>query len=196
MKKILSMFSMLFLFASASMMAQNVEDMLGVSNLKFNGIKYQLGWSNHSSSQYMQEYFPKGQVPETYTDMFTIYVNTSSNLTPKTAVEAKVAELSQRKEQKKDVWNWATCSSPDGSEYIIDFICCSGSGDSLDIVEFDVHKYKMIEVDGHPALQLLFYSHRAYGDDIMPFMKEKLASLRKEAINALIKFNVDCKVKK
>lgn len=195
MKKLITIFFMLIFATSVALNAQNVEDMFGLSKLKFNGIKYELGWSNHSSIQYIQEYFPKGQTPETYMDMFTVYVNTAPKQTPQMAVEAKVAELSKRKELKKDVWNWATWSSPDGTEHIIDFICCSGSADSLEIVEFDVHKYKMIVVDGHPALQLLFYSHRTYGDNIMPFMKEKLATLRVESIKELINFNVDCKVK-
>lgn len=196
MKRVLTLFFVLFSMASASLMAQDVEDLFGISNLKFNGTKYQLGWSAHNSTNIIQEYFPKGQVPESYTDMFTVYVNTAPKQTPKMAVEAKVAELSQRKEKSKDVWNWATCSSPDGSECIIDFICCSGSADALEIVEFDVHKYRMIEYDGYPALQLVFYSHRVYGDDIMPFMKDKLADLRLESINALIKFNADCKATK
>ena len=184
--------SMLVL-ATSTLSAQKAEDYLGVNRLKFNGEKYQLGWSARNSRMYMQEFFPENQNPETYTDMFTISVDVAPQLTPQLAVQAKEAELSQRKEKKKDVWNWATCSSPDGTEWIIDFICCSGSQDSLEIVEFDVHRYRMIEVDGHPALQLLFYSHRAYGDDIMPFMKEELADLRKKSLNALIEFKVDCK---
>ena len=176
-------------------MAQEVEDVLGVNKLKFNGTKYELGWSAHNSMTFMQEYFPKGQVPESYTDMFTISITLAPKVIAKTACEAKVAELAQRKKTQKDVWNWAVSHNEDGSEWIVDFMCCQGSAEELEIVEFDVHRYRMIDVDGFPALQLLFYSHRAYGDDIMPFMKEKLADFRKESVAALIKFDVDCKVK-
>lgn len=195
MKRIFCILFSLLIFATATVGAQEVEDVLGVSKLKFNGTKYQLGWSAHNSLQYMQEYFPKGQVPESYTDMFTISVTLAPNMIAKTACEAKVAELAQRKETQKDVWNWAVSHNEDGSEWIVDFICCQGNAEKLDIVEFDVHRYRMIDVDGFPALQLLFYSHRVYGDDIMPFMKEKLADLRLESVAALIKFDVDCQIK-
>ena len=99
--------SMLVL-ATSTLSAQKAEDYLGVNRLKFNGEKYQLGWSARNSRMYMQEFFPANQNPETYTDMFTISVDVAPQMTPQLAVQAKEAELSQRKEKKKDVWNWAT----------------------------------------------------------------------------------------
>jgi hypothetical protein len=144
----------------------------------------------------LQEYFPKGQTYEKYDDMFTVSVitNVPSIVNPEMAVKAKEEELKGRK--NKDVWNWAICNSPDKSEWMIDFMCYLSKNDSLEMIEFDVHKYRMIKVDGFPALQLIFYTHRVYGDDIMPFMHDKLADFRKKAINAMIQFEVDCKVKK
>ena len=40
----------------------------------------------------------------------------------------------------------------------------------LSIVEFDVHVYRQVTINGRKALKLDFYSRRVYGEDIMPFL--------------------------
>jgi len=182
--------------AWGTLKAQNVEDVLDVKTLNFQGVDYQLGWSAHNSSQCIQEYFPKGQVPESYTDMFTIsvFTNIVEGVTPAMAVAAKEAELEARKEKTKDVWNWSVMTNDETNEACIDFICCSGKDDKLDIVEFDVHRYRIIQVDGKPALQLLFYSHRAYGEGITEMMNN-LKDIRGKALLDIVDFKIDCNVK-
>lgn len=196
MKKLFSILSLLSIMTWGTLKAQNVEDVLDVKSLNFQGVEYQLGWSAHNSGQCIQEYFPKGQVPESYTDMFTIsvFTNIAPGVTPEMAVIAKEAELKARKEKTKDVWNWAVMTNDETNEACIDFICCSGKDDKLDIVEFDVHRYRMIQVDGKPALQLLFYSHRAYDEDITEMMNN-LKDIRGKALLDIVDFNIDCNVK-
>ena len=196
MKRLFSILSLLSIMTWGTLKAQNVEDVLDVKTLNFQGVDYQLGWSAHNSSQCIQEYFPKGQVPESYTDMFTIsvFTNIVDGVTPTMAVAAKEAELEARKEKTKDVWNWSVMTNDETNEACIDFICCSGKNDELDVVEFDVHRYRMIQVDGKPALQLLFYSHRAYGDDITGMMNN-LKDIRGKALLDIVDFKIDCNVK-
>ncbi len=196
MKRLFSILSLLSIMTWGTLKAQNVEDVLDVKTLNFQGVDYQLGWSAHNSSQCIQEYFPKGQVPESYTDMFTIsvFTNIVDGVTPTMAVAAKEAELEARKEKTKDVWNWSVMTNEETNEACIDFVCCSGKDGKLDIVEFDVHRYRMIQVDGKPALQLLFYSHRAYGDDITGMMNN-LKDIRGKALLDIVDFNIDCNVK-
>lgn len=196
MKRLFSILSLLSIMTWGTLKAQNVEDVLDVKTLNFQGVDYQLGWSAHNSSQCIQEYFPKGQVPESYTDMFTIsvFTNIVDGVTPTMAVAAKEAELAKRKEESKDVWNWSVMTNDETNEACIDFICCSGKNDELDVVEFDVQRYRMIQVDGKPALQLLFYSHRAYGDDITGMMNN-LKDIRGKALLDIVDFNIDCNVK-
>ena len=199
MKRLLLILSLLSIMTWGTLKAQNVEDVLDVKTLNFQGVDYQLGWSFHNSGEsglYIQEYFPKGQVPESYTDMFTISIitNVVSEINPKKAVAAKEAELAKRKEESKDVWNWSVMTNDETNEACIDFICCSGKNDELDVVEFDVHRYRMIQVDGKPALQLLFYSHRAYGDDITGMMNN-LKVIRGKALLDIVDFKIDCNVK-
>ena len=196
MKKLFSILSLLSIMTWGTLKAQNVEDVLDVKSLNFQGIEYQLGWSAHNSVQCIQEYFPKGQVPESYTDMFTIsvFTNIAPGVTPEMAVIAKEAELEARKEKTKDVWNWSVMTNDETNEACIDFICCSGKDDKLDIVEFDVHRYRIIQVDGKPALQLLFYSHRAYGEGITEMMNN-LKDIRGKALLDIVDFKIDCNVK-
>ena len=196
MKRLFSILSLLSIMTWGTLKAQNVEDVLDVKTLNFQGVDYQLGWSAHNSSQCIQEYFPKGQVPESYTDMFTIsvFTNIVDGVTPTMAVAAKEAELEARKEKTKDVWNWSVMTNEETNEACIDFVCYSGKDGKLDIVEFDVHRYRMIQVDGKPALQLLFYSHRAYGDDITEMMNN-LKDIRGKALLDIVDFNIDCNVK-
>ena len=196
MKRLFSILSLLSIMTWGTLKAQNVEDVLDVKTLNFQGVDYQLGWSAHNSSQCIQEYFPKGQVPESYTDMFTIsvFTNIVDGVTPTMAVAAKEAELEARKEKTKDVWNWSVMTNEETNEACIDFVCCSGKDGKLDVVEFDVHRYRMIQVDGKPALQLLFYSHRAYGDDITEMMNN-LKDIRGKALLDIVDFKIDCNVK-
>ena len=196
MKRLFSILSLLSIMTWGTLKAQNVEDVLDVKTLNFQGVDYQLGWSAHNSSQCIQEYFPKGQVPESYTDMFTIsvFTNIVDGVTPTMAVAAKEAELEARKEKTKDVWNWSVMTNEETNEACIDFVCCSGKDGKLDVVEFDVHRYRMIQVDGKPALQLLFYSHRAYDEDITEMMNN-LKDIRGKALLDIVDFNIDCNVK-
>lgn len=196
MKKIFSILSFISIMTFGTLKAQNVEDVLDVKSFNFQGTDYHLGWGAHNSQQCIQEYFPKGQVPESYTDMFTIsvFTNIVDGVTPTMAVAAKEAELEARKEKTKDVWNWSVMTNEETNEACIDFVCCSGKDGKLDIVEFDVHRYRMIQVDGKPALQLLFYSHRAYGDDITGMMNN-LKDIRGKALLDIVDFKIDCNVK-
>ena len=196
MKRLFSILSLPSIMTWGTLKAQNVEDVLDVKSFNFQGTDYHLGWGAHNSQQCIQEYFPKGQVPESYTDMFTIsvFTNIDSKVTPEIAAAAKEAELAARKEKTKDVWNWSVMTNDETNEACIDFICCSGKNDELDVVEFDVQRYRMIQVDGKPALQLLFYSHRAYGDDITGMMNN-LKDIRGKALLDIVDFNIDCNVK-
>ena len=196
MKKLFSILSLLSIMTWGTLKAQNVEDVLDVKSLNFQGVEYQLGWSAHNSVQCIQEYFPKGQVPESYTDMFTIsiFTNIAPGVTPEMAVIAKEAELKARKEKTKDVLDWAVMTNDKTNEACIDFVCISEKNNEIDVLEYDAHRYRMIQVDGKPALQLLFYSKRGYREDITEMMN-KLKDSRHKILNDITEFNIDCNVK-
>lgn len=196
MKKLFSILSLLSIMTWGTLKAQNVEDVLDVKSLNFQGVEYQLGWSAHNSQQCIQEYFPKDQVPESYTDMFTIsvFTNIDSKVTPEIAAAAKEAELAARKEKTKDVLGWDVMVNDDINEACIDFVCVAEKNNEVEVLEYDAHRYRMIQVDGKPALQLLFYSKRAYREDVTK-MKDNLKETRLKVLNDITNFNVNCNVK-
>ena len=196
MKKIFSILSFISIMTFGTLKAQNVEDVLDVKSFNFQGTEYHLGWGAHNSQQCIQEYFPKGQVPESYTDMFTIsvFTNIDSKVTPEIAAAAKEAELAARKEKTKDVLGWDVMVNDDTNEACIDFVCVAEKNNEVEVLEYDAHRYRMIQVDGKPALQLLFYSKRAYREDVTK-MKDSLKETRQKVLNDITNFNVNCNVK-
>jgi len=137
--------------------------------IRFGKTDFRFGWSSHpTEAYYLQEYFPKGEVPEHYNEMFTVSLIFHDRLSAKMAVEAKIAELEERK--KTDACCNYQLYENDG-EYMLDFLVSAGEGGELSVVEFDLHHYRVAEIEGRKALQLNFYSRRAYGDDIGPFLK-------------------------
>jgi hypothetical protein len=196
MKKIFSILSFISIMTFGTLKAQNVEDVLDVKSFNFQGTDYHLGWGAHNSQQCIQEYFPKGQVPESYTDMFTIsvFTNIDSKVTPEIAAAAKEAELAARKEKTKDVLGWDVMVNDDINEACIDFVCVAEKNNEVEVLEYDAHRYRMIQVDGKPALQLLFYSKRAYREDVTK-MKDNLKETRLKVLNDITNFNVNCNVK-
>lgn len=196
MKKLFSILSLISIMTFGTLKAQNVEDVLDMKSFNFQGTDYHLGWGAHNSQQCIQEYFPKGQVPESYTDMFTIsvFTNIDSKVTPEIAAAAKEAELAARKEKTKDVLGWDVMVNDDINEACIDFVCVAEKNNEVEILEYDVHRYRMIQVDSKPALQLLFYSKRAYREDITK-MKDSLKETRQKVLNDITNFNVNCNVK-
>ncbi len=168
MKAIFSLF--ISLLCALGLNAQPVTEYFSVGNpIKYCGTKFSLVWSAHPQDiYYVQEYLPKGETLEHYNQMFTVSV-IFWDRTPEEAVKAKVAELEQRK-KTDPVTNYIAAQNDKG-EYILEFIVSDGSDGKLDLVEVDVHYYRQMTINGRKASVLSFYSCRAYGDDIIPFMK-------------------------
>lgn len=175
------------------MVAQEARDYLRTGNtLQFNKETYYLGWSSHPNDMYyMQEYFPKGEVPESYHQMFTVCVHYGEGVTPQVAVAAKMRELDARKATD------ACCNyqvRQNGEEYILDFLVSQKdekNPELLSIVEFDVHVYRQVVINGRKALKLDFYSRRVYGEEIMPFL-HNLSEVRGQMLAEMAQTDIPC----
>ncbi|MBQ3605058.1 MAG: hypothetical protein II990_02255 [Muribaculaceae bacterium] len=178
----------LFLFvmiASFSSIAQNNSTDSSVKyfdmgkSIKFCDTEYKFAWSTHPYDfYYLQEYLPDGETFDNYTQMFTVgvifYGDASYN--SEFALQAKIEELEKRKKTDR-VCRYIVAEN--NGEYILDFIVSDSKNDKLNFVEADIHYYKDVTINGIKANILYFYSRRAYGDDIIPFMKS-IPSLRSE----------------
>ena len=157
------------LITCLSVSAQSAIEFFNVGNpIEYCGTKYSLVWSAHpQENYYIQEYLPQGETLEHYNQMFTVSI-IFSDLKPQDAVQAKIAELELRK-KSDPITNYMTAEN-DG-EYILEFIVSDSASGKFNTVEVDVHHYKQMTIDGRKATVLAFYSGRAYGDDIMDFIK-------------------------
>ena len=125
-------------------------------------------WSAQPQENYfVQEYLPKGETLEHYNQMFTVSV-IFWDRTPLEAIQAKIAELEERK--KSDPITKYMVVENNG-DYILEFIVGDSSNGKMNTIEVDVHYYKQMTINGRNASVLCFYSSRAYGDDILPFIQ-------------------------
>jgi hypothetical protein len=180
-----------FLLAITMLMSVNsfgetnkpVADYLSVPGpIVFETKSFYLNWSSHpAASFYKQEYIPEGELANEYKTMLLLDVMTSA-ATIKTAVAQKLAELKQLKAANPLV-NYATVD-PKNGEYIIDFILTANAPNgSINIVERNVYRYKiLVDKAGQKGVVLFGISTRAYGAGVDPFF----ASL-KSTQNDLVK---------
>ena len=184
---------LLVIFSCLSMSSQELIDYLNVGNtIEFNGQKMVLRWSSHPMElYYLQEWIPEDETFDNYSQMFTVAVILSEEVTPQLAVQMKIQELEER--AKTDACcNYQVYENND--EYILDFLVSDGNGETLNCVEWDIHHYKTAIINGKKAQQLNYISTRAYGDDILPFL-ESIKDKRVEWINALTQMDIKCEIK-
>ncbi|MBR5436067.1 MAG: hypothetical protein IK120_04305 [Muribaculaceae bacterium] len=184
---------LLGLVINSPLFCQTVKDYLGVGEtIIFQDTIFELKWSQHPSAHFFnQEWLPRGENVGHYHQMFTVLVLISDEYTPEIAVRDKIAELEER--AKTDACCNYNVYEKDGA-YILDFLVSAGDGGTISIVESDIHYYKQVTVNGKKALQLLFYSHRAYDDDIMPYLatlKDKKYKWINEISQIDIKLNIN-----
>ena len=170
MKTTLLLFSVLFL--SFTTINSNPIDKLGVKGpLEFNKTRFNLAFANHPrANYYIQEYLPAGETVEKFNQMMSIHLF-QTELETVDLVNHKIAELTERK-KTDGVCNYEIIESPDGKEFILDFLLSETKGDEMTIVEFNVYHYKEIQVgDDQKAVVVYAYSKRSYGNKIIKFLK-------------------------
>jgi len=161
-------------------------DRIGVPGpLTFNKTIFSLSWTDKpNDTYYIQEYLPTGEKSESFNQMLTLHLfNTETKV--KDAVKQKTKELDNRK-KTDPTCNYQVTESPDGKEFMVDFLLGESKGDKMTIIEFNIYHYKQVDLgDKKKGILVYAYTKRAYGDDITPFLKN-LRSDRIELLNAMI----------
>lgn len=167
----------------------DVTDRIGIKGpLSFGNTQLELAWSSKPNTDYyIQEYIPKGEEVERFNQMLTIYVLTK-NVSPESELQQKVNWLIERKKSDA-ICNYQVSTSPDGKEFILDFLVGEHKDGKMTIVEFNVYRYKIIELQGHNALLVSAYSKRSYGANITPFLTN-LGADRNTCLNEMISFKL------
>jgi hypothetical protein len=180
----------LLLIATALISFKTIEpnpvDRIGVQGpLKFNKTEFILWWTDKPSEEYyIQEYLPKDEKVEHFSQLMTIHLF-DNEINVEKAVELKVNELEIRKKTDANC-NYQVTESPDGKEFIVDFILGESMDGKMTIIEFNAYRYKQIQLtDKSHGILVYAYSKRAYSDDITPFLKN-LSGTRTEILNEMI----------
>jgi len=181
MQKTLLLFCSL-LFLSFTTVKEDPKDRLTVKGpLKFGSTSFVLAWTDHPQDHYyVQEYLPEGEKLANFNQMLTINLFVT-DVELKDAIAQKTKELTKRKETDA-LCNYELNESPDGKEVILDFLMGESKDNKMTIAEFNVYRYKQVNIEGGKKAIIVFaYSKRAYADDITPFLK----SLGEERVNHL-----------
>ena len=181
--------SLLLIFTSILLLpitGETVIDYLSVKGpLKFNQTDFELKWSERPNDYYyIQEYLPQGENLNEFNQMLTIHLF-DTDIKLKDAVGQKVKELNKRKETDP-VCNYQVTESPDGKEFIVDFILGESKDDKMTIVEYNVYHYRQIDLNKKgKAIAVYAYSKRSYGKNIIEFLKNLKAD-RNAHLNEMI----------
>ena len=184
---LIALSTLLFSFTTIS---DNPVDRLGVKGpLEFNKINFKLAWTDKPNDiYYIQEYLPDGEKLESFSQMLTIHLF-DTDIKTKDAVGQKVKELTERKKTDA-VCNYQVTESPDGKEFIVDFLLGESKDDKMTIVEFNVYRYKQIEISKKKKAIIVYaYSKRSYGDNITNFFKTLKAD-RTNYLNQMISADI------
>lgn len=169
MKSLIIALSSILLF---SFTASKMTEYLSVEGpLKFNQTDFELKWTEQPNDKYyIQEYLPKDENLKDFNQMLTMHLF-DMDVKLKDAVSQKVIELGKRKETDA-LCNYQVTESPDGKEFIVDFILSENVDDELAIVEFNIYHYRQIELGKkHKAIAVYAYTKRSYRSDISNFFK-------------------------
>ena len=147
-------------------------DRLGIKGpLLFGNTSFQLAWSDKPNEKYyVQEYLPKNESLKKFNQMLSVHLFITDT-SPKLAVQQKIKWLDERK-KTDPVCNYSLIESPDGKEFILDFIVGQSESDKMTTVEFNVYRYAKLNLNGKEAISVYSYSKRSYGDSIAPFLTE------------------------
>ena len=147
-------------------------DRIGVKGpLTFDKTIFKLSWTDKpSTTYYVQEYLPEGENVDHFNQMLSVFL-LIGDIKIEDAVQQKVQELETRK-KTDGTCNYMVNQNPDTKEYMVDFIVGQANGDLMEIQEFNIYRYKQVELsNGRKGILVYVYSKRAYGNDITPFLK-------------------------
>ncbi|RWY55809.1 hypothetical protein [Mucilaginibacter gilvus] len=166
--------------------SEEVTNYYGTSDIiTFNKADFKLSWSSHPNAVYYKhEYLPKGDIADHFIDMVLLDF-VQGDFSAKDALSAQVKTILERKKTDA-VCNYQVNQSPDGKQFILDFLMSQSSGNKIELLEWSAYHYKeYTDKAGHKGVLMLGVSHRAYRDGTTALITN-LSEFRKENIKALI----------
>lgn len=162
------------------------EERIGIAGpVEFGKESYRLAWTSHPSPLfYKQEYLMAGQSLERYDSMLMIDL-TASGTTVGESAQAMIRSLEARKETDPVV-NYDVIVSEAGDQIILDFVLSATGTDGQMILEWNAYRYSTQGA----GVRMVGISRRVYGDDVAPFLKNELRTVRTRDIDLLSKLTL------
>ena len=157
--------------------AQKASDRLGQPGpVTFDDVVYELATVEQPSKGYLvQQYLPTGDTLERYHTLLELHVF-DTDLTAAQASKKKLEELMEYKKSDA-LCNYQELKSPDGKEFVVDFVKSTSEGGRIATVDLNVSRYVRMPVgSGREGLLVVAYSERAYNlgvADLLDNMKTK-----------------------
>lgn len=129
--------------------------------IQFEGVAYDLVWSNPPQMKgqyYIQEYMPKGQNIDRYTDLFILDLFKNKDTSLDAEVKEKKDWLDNRKKTEDPTLTYKISYNEELDQFFVDMMITDG-----DLVEWTVVRYIAYEVDGNfEGVRTLSMSKRGY----------------------------------
>lgn len=141
----------------------SAEDLLGLKGpYQFNNTRFDLAYSvKNGEAYYIQEYLPKGENLDSYTQMLSYQV-LDVDMTVEKAVDIKREELENRK-KIDPICQYRIIENSDKSSYIADFVMSDTTGGDVRILEFNIYRYQFVKTAKKKKGVLLYsYTARRY----------------------------------
>jgi hypothetical protein len=166
--------------------SQQPVERVGVKGpITFNNTTFQLSWTSKPTDHYyIQEYLPGKENPDHFNQMLSIFF-LAADAKLSDIVQQKTGELTARK-STDPTCNYMVSQSPDGSEYLLDFVVGESKSEKMEVEEFNVYRYKQVALPGNKKAILVYaYTKRAYGKDTTPFLAN-LTAERKSFLSMMV----------
>lgn len=161
------------------------------AELVFSNTSFNLVWSSHpNTAYYKQEYIPKGETLNKFTNMILLEVLVGK-ATIKDAIAGKIAELQQMKSSNPYV-SYDSSYNATKEEYILDFVLTANTpdGKGITIAERNVYRYKKYSgKNGETGILLLGVSKRSYGAEAAKFVSG-VSAKKQELVNKVQQFDI------
>jgi len=175
---------------SLSLAPEKPLNRLGVPGpLRFRQTDFYLAFASHPTATfYLQEYVPKGETVDRFTQLLTVRV-ANRDVSLRDVVNEKITELEARK--KTDIMcNYQVMSNDKSQEVIVDFMVSDKINDPQAIVEFNIYRYQQIALGANKRAVLIYaYSQRSYGAAVDTYLKG-LPQVRRDALDEMAKLKL------
>ena len=183
------LFLLVFILALGLFKAQdNVTDLLSIPGpIDLDGTEFLLAWSKQpSKTLYRQQFLPRDEKIENFTQLLDFsYFNKEIEI--ELAVRQKVESI-QNRESKDKFAKVNVSESPDGKEYIVDYFISEAPEKGDSYIEYNVYRFKQIEVGTQKSFLILTYTKRSYGD--LKSAAKTLAKQRDLLMTNLIEYKI------